>query len=148
MSVWKSDHRYRLAISAEAKADLDQIASADPETAADILVWLEWIRDDEESIKHLHYDRYGDQRPRSDLDPAFSVRKWVETWKGRDPSALWRLKLWDLEQEGIQYRIIYAYQIESRCFWILGVVHRDFNYDTNHPISQRILSQAAKLELE
>jgi hypothetical protein len=147
MTYWKSEHRYRLSMSDEATADLERIAETDPDTADDIFAWLEWIQDDEARVRRLHEDRYGEQRPKNDSDPGFSIRKWVETWKGRDPLALWRLKLWDLEQDGIRYRIIYAYQIESRCFWVLGVVHRDFNYDFNHPTTKRILAQAAKLEL-
>ena len=59
---------------------------------------------------------------------------------------LWRLKLWDLEREGIQYRLIYAFTPLSKTIHILAVVHRDsFNYEPDHPITRRVLSAYASL---
>lgn len=58
---------------------------------------------------------------------------------------LWRLKIWDLEKGRFNYRIIYAYQISNHCFHMLAVVHRDFNYEPNHPITKRILNDYSEL---
>lgn len=71
------------------------------------------------------------------------VSKFQMFWRqGKD---LWRLKLWDLEDAGLRYRIIYAYEISTHCFHILAVVHRDFDYERTHPVTQRILNDYANL---
>jgi hypothetical protein len=145
MSSPRWSNRFRLAISHEAECDLKDIEADDPDTADDIRALLEWLQNDERLLQRLNEPHYGEERVGNEADAAFAVSKWIATWKGRNPRALWRLKFWDLEDQKIRYRVIYAYQIESRCFWILGIVHRNFDYDENHEFSKRVLGQADKL---
>ena len=61
----------------------------------------------------------------------------VAQWrKGRD---LWRLKMWDLEKKGLRYRIIHAFIPSKQHYHVLAIAPREFDYDADHPISQRIL---------
>lgn len=55
--------------------------------------------------------------------------------KGRD---LWRLKVWDLEDKGLRYRIVYAFMPRDRHYHVLAIAPREFDYDDNHLLSQRI----------
>lgn len=65
------------------------------------------------------------------------VSKWQEQWrKGND---LWRLKVWDLEDKGLRYRVIYAFIPRKRHYHVLAFAPRSFNYDSSHPLTQRIL---------
>ncbi|MFB1488915.1 MULTISPECIES: hypothetical protein [unclassified Thiocapsa] len=67
----------------------------------------------------------------------FHVSKWFEQWnKGRD---LWRLKVWDLEDKGLRYRVVYAFAPKQHHYHVLAIAPRKFDYDSSHPFSQRIL---------
>lgn len=67
----------------------------------------------------------------------FHVSKWVEQWKkGRD---LWRLKVWDLEDKGLRYRVVYAFVPGKLKYHVLGIVPGDFNYDAGNELTRRIL---------
>lgn len=52
---------------------------------------------------------------------------------------LWRLKLWDLEDFGPKYRVVYAFEPKKKHYHILAVAPRRFDYDQKHPITQRII---------
>uniref|UniRef100_E6QX21 Addiction module toxin RelE n=1 Tax=mine drainage metagenome TaxID=410659 RepID=E6QX21_9ZZZZ len=44
-----------------------------------------------------------------------------------------------MEPKGsLRYRIVYAYEPGTLQFHVLAIVHRDFNYETDHEITQRI----------
>lgn len=80
----------------------------------------------------------------------FNVSKFQAFWRDRD---VWRLKLfeWDFTQKikyTIPYRVIYAYDFKCLTFRILAVVHRDFNYENDHPITKRILNAYSELGLQ
>ena len=68
----------------------------------------------------------------------YNVSKWLSFWKKKYD--LWRLKFWELEGSGDTFRIVYAYHIKERRFYILGIAHRDFNYDPSHPFTKRIVA--------
>jgi hypothetical protein len=59
---------------------------------------------------------------------------------GRKP--VYRLRAWDLERQGLRYRLIYIYRWKDQSFNILAVVARaELDYDNpEHPIRQRILA--------
>lgn len=121
-----------LFIHDDANNDLELLWSQDPQAAARIEVLLEELEGDDNLLDRLTQHNFGNRNH----DP-FNVSKWLAHWnKGRD---IWRLKIWDLEKKGLKYRIIYAFIPRKNNHHILAIAPRDFNYDTNHPISRRIL---------
>jgi mRNA-degrading endonuclease RelE of RelBE toxin-antitoxin system len=116
----------------DAKRDLRDLLTREPQVAGRILALLEQLEADPDLLDRLTQHDYG-ARGASD----FHVSKWQAQWrKGRD---LWRLKVWDLENQGLRYRIIYAFDPSRHHYHILAVAPREFDYDENHPIGRRIL---------
>lgn len=116
----------------DAKADLLALREREPQAAGRILALLEQLEGDADLLDRLTQHDYGAHHSAD-----FHVSKWFEHWnRGRD---LWRLKIWDLEDKGLRYRIVYAFQPRERHYHILAIAPRAFDYDTSHPISQRVL---------
>ena len=121
-----------LCIHDDASTDLEALWESEPRAAARIVALLEELDGNEDLLDRLTQHHYG-IRGRADIN----VSKWLEHWnRGRD---IWRLKIWDLEDKGLKYRIIYAFIPHTQCHHVLAIAPRAFNYETNHPISQRIL---------
>jgi hypothetical protein len=117
----------------DAKADLRGLRQCEPEAAARILALFEQLEADPDLLDRLTQHNYG-----AHGTEAFHVSKWQAQWrKGRD---LWRLKVWDLEDKGLRYRVIYAFEPSTHHHVVLAIAPRDFNYDENHPIARRILN--------
>ncbi len=75
----------------------------------------------------------------------YHVSKWQAFWRiGYD---LWRLKIWTEPKGSLGYRIVYAYEPRSLQYHVLAIVHRDFNYERDHAITQRILKAYKDLGL-
>ena len=122
----------RLLIHSDAKTDLLQLAQSEPKPAARLIVLLQEVQSDKELLDMLTAHNFG-----SDERELFHVSRWEEHWhEGKD---IWRLKFWELEHQGIPYRVIYALRRGTGNHYVLAVAHRDFNYDPNHPTTQRIL---------
>lgn len=116
----------------DAMADLETLWETEPQVAGRILALLEQLEGDPDLLDRLTQHDYGAYHSAD-----FHVSKWHEQWrKGRD---LWRLKVWDLEESGLRYRVIYAFEPGKLHYHVLAIVPREFNYDANHPISRRIL---------
>jgi hypothetical protein len=116
----------------DAKADLLALRDSEPQAAGRILALLEQLEGDADLLDHLTQHDYGAHHSAD-----FHVSKWLEQWnRGRD---LWRLKIWDLEDKGLRYRIVYAFQPRKQHYHVLAIAPREFDYDTSHPISQRVL---------
>lgn len=123
---------YELFLHDDAERDLEDLWRTDPTAAAEIQVLLEQIQADQYLLESLTIHDFG-----SAHRDRFHVSKWVSQWKQRRD--LWRLKLWSLEDQGIRYRIVYAYIPGTRKYYVLGIVHRTFNYDESSPYTKRIL---------
>ncbi len=54
----------------------------------------------------------------------------------REGRNLWRLKLWDLEKNGLRYRIVYAFVPSKQHYHVLAIAPRSFDYEESNPISQ------------
>jgi hypothetical protein len=123
---------FSLSLHEDAEDDLDEIWETDPDSAAFIDALLEQIKADQNLLDALtdrNFGEYGNE--------PFSVKTWVEQW--RDGYDLWRLKAWELEEQHIRYRVIYAYETGKQRYHVLAVVPRSsFNYERDHPITQRI----------
>ena len=125
----------RLQIDRDVKKDLDELARP---VAQRIAALLQEIQGDPDACDTLLMHDFG-----RECDQRFHVSRWQEQW--RQGLNLWRLKDWDLQERGLQYRIIYGYAQSQRCIFILGVAHRRFNYDENHPLSRRVIRRYHEL---
>ena len=73
----------------------------------------------------------------ADHTAAYHVSKWYEFWNvGFN---IWRLKVWIEPKGSLGYRIVYAYEPKSLQYYVLAIVHRDFDYKSDHEITSRIL---------
>lgn len=116
----------------DAKVDLLALRAREPQAAGRILALLEQLEGDPDLLDRLTVHDYGAYGSAD-----FHVSKWQAQWrKGRD---LWRLKVWELEEKGIRHRIVYAFEPRKQHYHVLAIAPREFNYDENHPIGQRIL---------
>lgn len=68
---------------------------------------------------------------------AYHVSKWQEFW--RVGYNIWRLKIWIEPNSSLRHRIVYAYEPASLRYYVLAVVHRNFDYKKDHEITTRIL---------
>ena len=81
----------------------------------------------------------------ADHTAAYHVSKWYEFWKiGFN---IWRLKVWIEPRGSLRYRIIYAYEPKSLQYYVLAIVHRDFDYKSDHEITIRIRKAYKDLEI-
>lgn len=128
---------YKLTIHQDAEADLDALWTSSPVAAADIAVFLEELAEDQWLLDRLSQHGFSlraDPDPTSNID----VSRWQRYWnRGKN---LWRVKLWDLEAIGLQFRIVYAFVPETSRYHILGVLPRSFNYESDSPYTIRILA--------
>jgi hypothetical protein len=131
---------YSLSLTPDAQKDIEDLWKASPPAAARIEAFLEQLRFDPEMLNALTIHDFGAHR-----SEPLHVTKIVSQWRGgrgQPGRDLWRLKLWDLENKGLQYRVIYAYEIRRQRYHILGVIDRDsYDYETDpkHPYTARIL---------
>jgi hypothetical protein len=122
----------RLLICRDAKADLAQLAQSEPRLAARLVVLLQEIQADRALLDMLTVHDLG-----AGGREAFHVSRWEEHW--HQDKDIWRLKFWELEHQGLPYRVIYALKRGTGDHHVLAVAHRDFDYEPNHPTTQRIL---------
>lgn len=121
-----------LFIHEDAVADLRALRQAKLKAAARIVALLEELQANPDRLDRLTQHDYGAYHLAD-----FHVSKWQAQWRqGRD---LWRLKVWDLEDQGLRYRVVYAFIPQKQHYHILAIASREFDYDANHPTSQRIL---------
>lgn len=123
---------YSLEIHEDAENDLEDLKKSHPDVAVNILVHLQEIKNDQELLDSLTVYNFG-----ADRTAKYHVVKWWSFWKqGID---LWRLKIWELEDIGSQYRIVYAYMRGQREYAVLGIAHRDWDYDEDHEFTKRVI---------
>ncbi len=123
---------YKLLVHQDAAQDLEELWNTSEQAAARIAALLQEIQCDQTLLEALTDDDFGAYGFKK-----FHVKKWLHFWnKGFN---LWRLKVWDLENSGLPYRIVYAYKVGRQQYYVLGIIHRNFNYDPNHPFTRRIL---------
>lgn len=123
---------YRLFVHQDAEGDLEQLWASEPDVAARIVVLLEECEGSQDLLDRLTQHGFG----AAGIDD-INVSRWQERWQKGDN--LWRVKVWDLEQQGLRYRIIYAFIPQKRHYHVLAVAPRSFNYDPRHPLYERIL---------
>lgn len=124
---------YSLSIHPDAKGDLEDLWKVATTAASRVVALLEQIKADPRLLDALTEQDFG-----AAGDEPFTVSRIQSQWHaGKD---LWRLKVWDLEDRRLPYRVIYAYEIRRQRYHVLGVILRSqFNYEPKHPFTQRIL---------
>lgn len=132
---------FSLHIHQNASQDLLALRQTEPQTAGRILALLEQIEGDQRLLDNLTVHNFG-----ASGTEQFHVSRWQEQWRqGRD---LWRLKAWNLERQGLRYRIVYAYLPGKQKYFVLAIAPREFDYDPTHPIGRRILRAYQELQDE
>lgn len=120
--------------------DLASLQGFRPKVADRILATLEEIKADKSLLDALTTHGFGEAK-----DEKFRISKWLSQWRrGRD---LWSLKIWELEDMGIRYRVIYCYMPDELAYYILAITPRDAAYgDDTDELTTRILQAYASLK--
>ena len=121
-----------LSLHPDAADDLRGLMVIDQAQAGKIAAFLQQAKNDPKIIATLLDHDFGETR----REP-YHVSKWLEFWN--TGFNLWRVKLWSFPKGSLSYRIVYAYQPSAQHYHVLAIVHRDFDYQTDHAITQRIL---------
>ncbi len=132
--------RYSLCLHHDAEQDLESLWGTDEEAAARITVRLEHLKADQSLLDALTIQDFGNR----DGEP-FHVTRWIEQQRNR--RNLWRLKEWDLERQGLRYRVVYTLDPRISRYYVLGVINRDFNYESTDPRTQRIIDAYDQLDI-
>lgn len=121
-----------LTIHPDAANDLRQLMLSDRFAAGKLAALLQQAKHDPKIIDSLLDHDFG-----ADHTASYHVSKWYEFWNvGFN---IWRLKVWIEPKGSLRYRIVYAYEPKSLQYYVLAVVHRDFDYKRDHEITSRIL---------
>lgn len=124
---------YSIKVHHDAETDIERLWDTEPDAAALVVALLEEAENDQELLESLTIKDFGIHGTEK-----IHVDKWVELHKaGKN---VWRVKIWELEDLGLQYRIIYALDPRTTRYHVLAVLHRDFNYDTNDARSKRLIA--------
>ena len=121
-----------LTIHPDAADDIRQLMLNDRFAAGKVVALLQQAKHDPKIIASLLDHDFG-----ADHTTAYHVSKWYEFWNAG--LNIWRLKIWLEPQGSLRYRIVYAYEPKSLQYYVLAVVHRDFDYKRDHEITSRIL---------
>ena len=128
---------YSIAIHLDAEHDLDKIYLVDEDAAADVEAFLEEAKLNQTTLDSLTVNEYVNEE-----EPAFNVFELIEL--KRQKYNLWRVRLLWLGNAS-DYRIVYAFNPTEMRYYVLAVVHREFNYDANHETTKRIVAAYDKL---
>jgi hypothetical protein len=121
-----------LTIHPDAANDLRQLMVKDRFAAGKVTALLQQAKQDPKIIDSLLDHDFG-----ADYSATYHVSKWYEFWNvGFN---IWRLKIWTEPKGSLRYRIVYAYEPKSLQYYVLAVVHRDFDYKPDHAITNRII---------
>jgi hypothetical protein len=126
------------------QADIKSLSKEDKEVAGYILALIEAIGEDERLCDLLTRDKFS-----HDLDPEYDVDTWGEMMRSHGAS-LWRLKpKGDIKRKIKDYRIIYTYDGRgaNNIYYILGVMPRRDDYETDTIIAKRIINEYDELGL-
>lgn len=120
-----------LTIHPDAAADLRRLMEIDKFAAGKVLALLQQAKQDPKIIDSLLDHDFGE-----DHSAAYHVSKWFAFWNAG--YNIWRLKIWMEPKGSLRYRIVYAYQPKTLQYHVLAIVHRDFDYKSDHEITSRI----------
>jgi hypothetical protein len=122
-----------------AQSDVDRYKRNHRRAMARILTRLEEISVDPSLLSKLLTPGYGGDR----WVDVFYVGDWAEQRRlGRD---LRYLKVWEIENRGEKFRVIYAHNPRTDIVHILGIAPREFDYDPDHEFTKRVVADYDKL---
>jgi hypothetical protein len=132
---------YTILVARAALRDLDEIWTVDSVAADTILALLQEAKVNQAILDSFTTQDFGAYRSAD-----YHVDRWVaQQQAGRN---LWRLKIWELENHAIKYRIVYALDPRISRYFVLGIFDRDFNYDESDPRTQRVLASYDSLGID
>lgn len=137
---------YELIIGDDATLDLEELLSAQPVAAYRLIALLDELAGSQDLLEKLSWDQYGGKPHAPKDDAKLSVAKWIMPY--RKGMNIWRLRDFELSRQGFEYRIIYAYIPSKDLYFVLAVVERAFNYEPEHPVTQRVFDAYQKLEAD
>ena len=121
----------RVLLHRDATHDISQLRRRQPGAVARLVAVLAEIAAAPELVDRLTQADFGVHG----TGPFHVGRSVGQQRRGRN---LWRLKVWDLEQIGIRYRVVYAFEAATGDIYILGVTPRGhFNY-TDDAFTRRV----------
>ena len=128
-----------LELMSAARSDIDRYRRDHRRAMARILVRLNEISADPSLLSKLLTPGYGGDR----WSDVFYVGAWSEQRRlGRD---LRYLKVWEIENAGEKFRVVYAHNPATDIVHVLGIAPREFNYDADHEFTKRVVADYNKL---
>ena len=128
---------FSLVVHQDAESDLEHIWDDDDKAAAQIAAFLEQAKNDQDLMDRMNVHMRSDD----DID----VSRFLEFWhRGCN---LWRLKVVSGFGDNSSYRVLYAFDPRIHRYHILGIVHRNFDYDSGDSRTKRIIKEYGKLDI-
>ena len=124
--------------------DLKRILATDPQVVYRTRELIEELRSNQDLLDRLSQQNYGVWPNKPKRDAFFNVKMWAEAQK--NGLNLWRLRDLSLVEKGLEYRLVYAFLPQKKQYFVLAIVEKDFDYDTDHPVSRRIFASYRSLE--
>lgn len=121
----------RLLLHEDALKDLASLRAVDIDAWATVVAILQEIEGSQDLLDRLTQNGFSDAR----LD----VKLW-STQQYRHGRNLWRLRLFDLDELGFAYRVVYAFAPLKHTYHVLAVAPRSFDYQPSHDLTKRILA--------
>lgn len=126
---------YSLVVHEDAEADLEALYDLDEDAAADIDVFLDEARFNQDTLDHLtrhNYVHYG--------EPEYDVKEIAKTKRASVKFNLWRVRLLWLGGHASEYRIVYAFHPIQNRYYVLAILPRKTAYEFNNERNQKILA--------
>lgn len=135
---------YELIVGDDAADDLEQLLKTNRTAAVRVIALLENLQDDQDLMDRLTQEGYGGSPWKPTRGAVINIGSWVMAQ--RLGMNLWRMRDFELSRQGHEYRVIYAFNPTTHQYYVLAVVERAFNYDEQHPVTQRIFSAYRQLD--
>ncbi|EML7988508.1 hypothetical protein D7Y24_19405 [Stenotrophomonas maltophilia] len=129
---------YTLKVTKAAESDIDDVCGEDDELFDAVWLYVRELKNDQELLEKLLEDRYGKLRHEDRFTHRIGVQQIGEFFRDRPARDTWAWKFWDIENKGVALRFVYMYLPRQRWFIVLAVAKREWNYESSHPLSDRI----------
>lgn len=135
---YSAAQEYSIVLHQSCIDDLNALKVIDPLGYARVLTFLQEAKHNQHTLESLSIHGYVEYEKIE-----FDIGAWQAAAKQK--LNLWRLKFIGIDTELQHYRLIYAFHPIQHRYYVLGLVHRSFNYDLGHETSQRILAIYTKV---
>lgn len=131
---------YSMLVHTDAQLDLELIQSHDSKTWAEIVVFLEEVKDSHDTLDNFSRHGYVEYS-----EYVYEVQELAQP--KRDRYNLWRIKFLESDSKAKEYRIIYAFHPQALQYHVLGVLKREIAYEFTHPRTCKIFVAYNELDL-